>query len=79
VVVSTRISRDCVAQHVLIETGSGLGRVLAKAFLVNGASVTLVDIVDQRLQETKQELASLKEQLSLSGTVNTYVISNGVW
>lgn len=56
--------------------GSGLGKIVAKCFLVNGASVTLVDIVQSRLDqsrldEVKSEFESAKKDLKLKGEIKT--------
>lgn len=68
------VGANFVARSIYLRlVGSGLGKILAKAFLVNGASVTLVDIRQERLDEAAKELASLKEELSLPGQVRTYV------
>lgn len=43
----------------------------ARAFLVNGASVTIVDCDASRLDTVKKELEQLKQTLSLNGEIKT--------
>ncbi|EXJ91443.1 hypothetical protein A1O1_04555 [Capronia coronata CBS 617.96] len=51
--------------------GSGLGRIIAKTFLVNGASsVTLIDILQERLEDAVKEFSSIKKDLGLKGDVH---------
>ncbi len=56
---------------VITGGGSGLGRMIAKSFFVNGASVTLVDRLQDRLNGVKAELETIRDELKLSGKVNT--------
>ena len=52
--------------------GSGLGRMCARAFFVNGASVvTLIDRDTLRLDAVREELEQLRKELSLAGEVKT--------
>jgi NAD(P)-dependent dehydrogenase (short-subunit alcohol dehydrogenase family) len=48
-----------------------LGRICAKTFFTNGASVTLIDRDASRLESVKGELQQIKEQLSLKGEIKT--------
>jgi len=50
--------------------GSGLGRMIAKGLLVNGAaSITLIDQFQDRLDVVKSELEDIKKTLKLNGTI----------
>ncbi|KAL2822237.1 short-chain dehydrogenase [Aspergillus cavernicola] len=51
--------------------GSGLGRICAKTFLTNGASVTIIDMEAPRLSSVKTELSQLKKDLALPGQIHT--------
>jgi len=56
---------------VITGGGSGLGRMIAKSFFTNGASVTLVDRLQDRLDSVKAELEAIRDELKLSGQINT--------
>ncbi|EHY54811.1 hypothetical protein HRR83_004017 [Exophiala dermatitidis] len=62
---------------VITGGGSGLGRIIGKAFLANGAeSVTLIDILPGRLEDAKNEYATIRQQLDLKGDV--YIVQGDV-
>ena len=52
---------------VAIVTGgsSGIGKAIVKAYLDHGAEVAIVDVDEEGLQETRKELARLKEKVLL--------------
>jgi NADP-dependent 3-hydroxy acid dehydrogenase YdfG len=58
---------------VITGGGSGLGRMVATSLYVNGASVTLVDMNQDRLNSVKEGLETMGRDLKLSGKINTCV------
>jgi len=56
---------------VITGGGSGLGRMIAKTFFSNGASVTLIDREASRLETVKTELEQIRKELSVSGEIKT--------
>ncbi|KAK7714656.1 hypothetical protein SLS57_007132 [Botryosphaeria dothidea] len=59
--------------RVAVITGGagGLGTSVARCFLTNGASVTLVDLSSAALEATKTALLKLKADLNLPGSIAT--------
>ncbi|EHK96714.1 putative General stress protein 39 [Glarea lozoyensis 74030] len=49
--------------------GGGLGRMVAKSLLVNGASVTIIDQFQHRLDVVEAELLELKQKSKLPGQI----------
>lgn len=47
-------------QAVITGGGSGLGRMVARGYVANGASVCLVDMCQDRLEEVKEELLKIR-------------------
>lgn len=48
-----------------------MGRICAKGFLTNGASVTIIDREASRLESVKTELNQLKNDLGVAGQIQT--------
>ncbi|KAH7025497.1 3-oxoacyl-reductase [Macrophomina phaseolina] len=59
--------------RVAVITGGagGLGTSVARCFLTNGASVTLVDVSASALESTKSALQALKTDFRLPGSIST--------
>ena len=57
---------------VAIITGAagGIGKETAKAFLKEGAKVTLVDLDEEKLEEIKEDLSSFGELLVVPADVS---------
>ncbi|KAL2795137.1 hypothetical protein BJX66DRAFT_337142 [Aspergillus keveii] len=51
---------------------SGIGRMLAKGCIVNGAHTILIDINDQALADTKDELAAISQSEANAAEIVTY-------
>lgn len=61
----------------MITGGSGLGKMIARGFIANGASsICLVDMNGDRLSAVKTELEALAKDLDKTCSVTTYITSN---
>ncbi|KAL4873702.1 hypothetical protein BDV12DRAFT_192145 [Aspergillus spectabilis] len=63
---------------VITGGGSGLGRICAKTFVANGASVTIIDLEPSHLSSVKEELSQIKPSLSLPSYCQIHIIQSGL-
>ncbi|KAL5342331.1 hypothetical protein BJX70DRAFT_386157 [Aspergillus crustosus] len=59
---------------VITGGGSGLGRICAKTFVANGASVTIIDLEPSRLSSVKAELSQIASSLSPPSSCQIHTI-----
>lgn len=67
-----RLNHTRVLYGWLICVASGIGRMVAKGCVVNGAHTIMIDINDQALADTKEELETVSQSEATAAKIVTY-------
>ena len=59
---------------IVTGAGHGIGRAICQAFAIRGANVIAVDILEEQLQGTREEVTSSIQQTQSQGTIHTYQV-----